>query len=1094
MAQAEFTEHVLQIIKRSISAQNESQIKAESEALDLLISNEQFIPALFQICQNPAQEHSAIQYTLVLLKSIANQCATGQIEQVRLFASTIILFFEMEHLERHKKILIEILKLTLVPPFDYENRKDIGSPFHSIFKSMFDSGKSSTESLHQMSLKSLENQLIYFNICFNTESSFADQQTFYLDYLTRVWDVLLGYIMELALEKYNDSGLRDPANLARCLSILKATKVFGKTLKEACAIFFAPGSSFSRKYQYLYNLFMIPYQLTTMQIGSLGTLKNNFFKPTSNPDINTLVLKIRRRGLANYISLSCLLGSLPRDILPEDTFDRQENYTRLIIQCLLSVMNFKSMRECYELQLNPNTANLMMTAINFLNYAAEVFEYYELFAEKKNDLIIGVVYPLMATTPQRIHKSEDQPDEFIQEEVSKCGAKKVEIIACNASIFLDTLCYKIDGAMTIAVQTLLEMIKFDVSLESTTAIGKYPHLAIAAGYPIFTEQTNELRIEFALGVLSGMRDQMLKRDDLFKDLRSFFLAYFNTLVNSTGIIKFRFILFSIVYIAAFFPTGARDDQQNLRHMAQVLEWVISNLVDETIVGRIAAKMLLVFLKREKNDKLVFPLVFNQLIEVANKILQTTALNNVFLVLRGVIGRYSHQFVFSEVAFKTTMSNIVHRIIHESKNSTKESNIVITHCFGMILSCASDKMLVTKYGGVFEEMIPPVLQIVDGVKNNIDEDIIELVILFADMSERMPKHSQQLFVLLPKIQSYNDGKLAQIFPLLNRYFVYGANDLTSQHVDQVLYMVRESFAKNSPATKTWEYYDADTLALVQVMLQTVSPLMNNEHWQNIVEVLNRYMDMNEIELKPEVVFLTDKVLGLYLCLLISSPADALSELKSGAKLAKLSVKLFENLNAFQTHYDLKVLTVGVGRIIHLLGHDRSADGAKALQITLHWFIPYLKLNQLLNMTSLLTVLKKSRGLNAYETKIWTDFMSILSLFPALQKDDRYTLSGEKEYDDIDNILNDEHGIKGKEKMQTVSRIVSPILKVDEYLNLRAILKQVSEDPVAWNRVLDSIRGSPAEAAFQEVTRNIEYVYPYENIPDRGVARKIAHIAK
>ena len=123
--------------------------------------------------------------------------------------------------------------------------------------------------------------------------------------------------------------------------------------------------------------------------------------------------------------------------------------------------------------------------------------------------------------------------------------------------------------------------------------------------------------------------------------------------------------------------------------------------------------------------------------------------------------------------------------------------------------------------------------------------------------------------------------------------------------------------------------------------------------------------------------------------------------------------------------------------------------------------------------MLKSIQGTRSLNPYEVRTLQEFEGLVKSFPKLDMHSYFTLSHADFYRNIDEDEPPEDRIS-KEKEQLIHDIVSPIEKVDEYVQLRDVLAKIANDPATWAAIAKSIERSPAATFLSEVTQRIEYV--------------------
>ena len=1096
MQQPDFEETLLSLIQQVLQATTTQGLQNEETVLGEMLKGPSSLSAVFSIFQKRELSQNVFSYLQIILKSYSKMGDKFNLQQSEFFLSNIILLFENPKFERtQKKGFAEILKSVLaINPITSEHPPAFQNIRHTFFE-MFKMNLNSENAFKNLNLDNFENLLTYFSIYYQTAKNDLGEDLFFLDFLIKISDVIIQLMSDIHSEHYSQTQLTNQTNVQTCEKILHIIHLFAKTFRSASQSLLSKTAILNHKQRYVTKALNIGFQLVAIRIGDA----RSFFRPTNSTKLNSLASKIRAKGIAIFNFMMDTYHTFPTSSKEQNEVDLNEGLASSICVSLVESISFQDNASLSLVKQDKFQRKLLINSIKFMTVCCSDLRFYEFFMNNRNKIIFEVILPLLMTSTEDLEEAVENPDEFAIHNFDFVKHKRLVLIKSVVGRFLDTLCFSIDGILTMVVKLMLEIL--------TNSLSSSPVIESAGMCPLFkhfqttyfcVNQSPEFRVESALFLLSGLHQLISTRTDLMNQISHLFMNSFRVLITGTPIVRCRLVIFVSCFTDTIFQGTSQENSTSdptFMALVDVFKWVLSQVEEQEFLSKMATKVLLSFVKKENVNPNLLPAIIENIVGIFNHSILNSDNPNLFHFFRTVVAKYSESFRNSNEYMTLTLQNLISKILQQSNLETKESKGMIDCCFQILSTLANDSELAIKHSDKFDCLWPILFPLLETKEVDFDEDIIEIIITISNATKKMTCHHQRLFNLLPRLQTNNKFQLTQIFPLVNRFLSFQLNDLTSQHISVLLQMIEISISKNENGSESWEYYDADSLTLLHVIIQFASQKFNKDQLAILFRIISVYLDFETLAFNRKVHFLIDKIIGLCFCLFLYFPIDHLDGLASVSFLSNLSQLTFVNLHEFETPYDCKLMTLGIVRILRLLLQNFSENSHPHVWKILNWFVPLLKLQELKPKVNLLNQLSSRRNLNTYESGILKEQEFILKEFPEMIGN--YSEFGDvlgNEHLEIETLVENPEAKISKDKFNVVHRIISPLMTVDEYAQFEEVALEIKKQDHLMTQIKTGAINQIALNYFNEVAHRIHYVKPKNGKDNELILRKIVKITR
>ena len=1083
MNQNEFENSVHNLVTQVINETDNEKREAMEKQLTEASAKPEYIHALFGLITNPQVIKPIRMYLCILLKGAADKSSTFTEEQGLMIVNRIVAILQSPAIDIEiKRDLSIALKLSLSQPAVRSSKTVIAMRKHlfELLKSIdLDECKDRIKDKHQV---------MCFLFCHKALSSSSTDVATQLmlselnPMLLRFFSVVVEPLLTtLAGDMFSRTHISNEASQVACQDILDVLELYARAFKQMLHRAKKYAGTKKVKVEELAEAVRILQALFLTKIGNLNVHSINFiFEMTQFPELN------RKLNIIQIKVIECLLIylkaflklSTDRDLSSKQVKFSESQFrsiNKLILESMYVFFSSQSFSP-EALSENKRLDNLIRLCLKFLSTACSDFRFFEPFSQAKHLIFRDIILPNITTSRAEKQNFVDNPDEFLAYTFDFLEERKSKTLKITMINFFDNLCKYIDGMVTYVFHTLIDVLKFVIEGSQADQLEtKYPSLKQIVGSNFWNLNHDEAKVETTLLMLTCFKDWVLPRKELTAIIESFQVSYgFPILAQSNSdLIKSRFILFSVYYLEAI-HNGA--DGSSISKTLDICNWVLGQISGNDAKSKTAIKCFFILLKQKKSSD-ILNLMFSHLAEIFNNLIVDSDSAEFLLMIKILVFKHGNLYNDSPATFEALITRLIMRIVKEHSQQKANSNVIINSCFTILGAITCKDSLVLNFFDILDRSISSLLPYITNERVNWDEEVVEFYIAASAAAKRFSSNAEQIFALCSILQQNYNGKITLILPLINHMLAFSPHIFNNDKVKQILTIVKNCLM--TPMTENQsEYYYADAYLLLQVTIQTVPQHFTAADVHDCLVFFESCYVQIHNTVNAHTIFLRDKVMGVLCSLLLKFSDLVMPSLTETHKLHGYLEYIRLNLHHFVTGYEIKlVITSMVTALRYVFSHN-PPESQVIIVTLLDWLIPYMAINQMKGLIETYKNLAKKRQYKQEEIKAFNEYEELISLFPEIGLDeDRY-------FDDKDpingevltalDIMGASEDRPKEEKRQLVMRIITPLQRHDEYLDLRNLVHYLKESNSSILYNLTMMLGPMAQKYFNQVAFKTQYV--------------------
>ena len=812
--------------------------------------------------------------------------------------------------------------------------------------------------------------------------------------------------------------------------------------------------------QEIQNIFLI-------SIGNLAKNKSNILFDITNFEIlNKKLNKIKTQSLKILIIFSNYQGI---------NFDKKP----LQIYKILGKIILESLYTFYKDPKTPlNTPNnqqlkkLLVTSLNYLIKISKDFEYYEIFANIKQKLIIDILIPNLTTNNKEIENLTDNPEEFINATLDQfyfnCSTLKGKI-----GDLIENISINIDGVLTYIVKIVVELMRFLIERAPQESIEMdFMVLKDLKGSRVFKEFDDVQKMDICLVVLTCLKSKVEMRPDLISYLDFFLKKYYRFFFNSPVLIQTRFIFFISDYLNLIpQPESYDNDNKEVNKLKlELMVYLLKVSGGKGVMSLAALKNLDLFTKKEfhqLNDKDFLEQLALPFLEIIiKKVEEEDDVTGNIVCLNIFIRENTEFFSKHSKIFEKIISVVVNRIKTEEELNNEYKKVKIISLWKIILLIIEEKNFVNYLPAIdsnLKTLIPYL------IKDNVKEWDTEFFTAYINMiyfSNKIPQCADKLFDILSiLINSYN-GALLLCYSVINSFLYYFPDFFTAEKIDK-LFQIFQITLKASldqdeyPKKKTL----SDVLLLLQISIQTIGNKFNEKHinyCKNIYDKLSQSIKNKILE-----DFFIEKVQGVILSMFISLPEITWNLYSNN--LIDILGNIINNSENYETHYEIKLLNLGLISIFKLVV-EKAGQEYETISDILNFLVIYMKFYQNHQNCEIFHRRKKKLKLNDFQKNYFEIENMLLRGLPFGGENKWYKFHENTYYEDFE----DEYKMDTLLKSELASKIYSKILLLDEYKEFGNLLIALKKNNPGFFKNIKNHLNDLTKKFLGEIAHNIRTI--------------------
>lgn len=1078
----EFEKYLHNLVTQVINeVDNDKREALEKELTDAAASPE-YIFALFSLTTNPQVLKPIRSYFFILLKAAADKASSMTQEQGLLLVNQIVAVLQNPAVDLEIKQDISIvLKLSLSPPAIRSSKTVIVMRKH-----LFELLKNIDLNDPNTQIRD-KNQAMCFLFCHRAlSSSSTDVATqLMLSDLNPMLIRFFGVVVEplltsLAGDMFSRANITNEQSQVACQDILDILELYVRAFKQMSKRSKKYASSKKIKIPELADAVRVLQALFLTKIGNLNIHSSNFmFEMTQFPELN------RKLNVIQLKVVHCILiyfKSFLRLTSDHDLSNKQVKFTesqfRSINKLILESMFVFFSSQNFNPELLPENKHLQLlikNCLKFLSFACSDFRFFEPFSQAKHFIFRDIILPNITMSTTEKENFTDNPDEFVAYTFDFIDERKSKTLKTAMIGFFDKLCKYIDGMVTYVFHLLIDMLKFVIEGSKLDQLeAKYPSLKQIVGSNFWNKNNDETKVEISLLMLTCFEYWVLPRKELMTAVEFFQTNYgFPVLAQSTSdLVKSRFILFSVYYLEAI-HNGAEGE--NIGKTLEICNWVLGQISGNDAKSKTAIKCFFVLLKQKKSSD-IFNMMFSHLAEIFNNLVLESNSLDFLLMIKIFVYKYGSLYNDYPAAFETLITRLIMRIVKEHTQKNNEYTVVINQAFNVIGTITCNSSLMINFFDILDRSISSLLPYIASEKLNWDEEIVEFYIASSKAAKRFSSNAEQIFALCPILQQNYNGKITMILPLINHMLAYCPKIFNNDKIKQIMTIVKNCLMAQL-AEKQAEFYYADAYLLLQVTIQ------NAPHHFTAVDVHDClvffescYVQIHHT-INSQTIFLRDKVMGVLCSLLFKFSDVVMPALIENKKFLAYSEYIRSNIHHFITDYEIKLVIASMITALRFVFAQNPSDSQEIIVTLLNWLVPYMAINQMNGLIKNYKTFAKKREPKQEELKAFAEYDELLRLFPEMNLDEDH------EFDE-DNVINGEinpmeimeaaEDRPNEEKRQLVMRLITPLDRHDEYLDLRNLVQHLAETNSSILYNLTRLLNPIAQKYFNQVAFKTQYV--------------------
>ncbi|KRX04002.1 Armadillo-type fold [Pseudocohnilembus persalinus] len=620
---------------------------------------------------------------------------------------------------------------------------------------------------------------------------------------------------------------------------------------------------------------------------------------------------------------------------------------------------------------NEQMSKLLVENLNFIKVCMGQQDFYHLFAENKNTLLLNVILPLMRTTPSEIDDFQDNPQQFVNLALDTCDKQLSDTHKTAASQLLEILCDNIDGCTTYVGAVTLSTIRYSLNqIYYPQQTQNEDYAQLSQQYPSLADQWNslflrhsspEIRIETSLVALSVMSYLTQKRPDILQEIENLFQEnekfFFVLKENNYRLIQARLCLFLGYYIDSIFVK--KNQQEFLKRCTDFLI-ECTQLSEQPSISQQAIDSLVNVYDDEdfgvKFQNSIIP-SFATLIQL----IPTCQCNQFLDLISSIISNYSNTLIQDHQLILKCISQLVERVNTEFKliqNTQKDNQLTINKCWNIIRSIAENDDYIPTLANEIENILEPLLIAIQHPdKIEFDDDIILTISSFLKKTQSVTRMTAELIPYFPGVLQKQKFVFGHMFSCLNYLIEYGHkyfNINNQQSIDNLKLVLQLSVQSLlHEGNDVSEADNAEGATIIQLVLQNYYDLLNE---QTLVDIFQAALQRLKSEKKMENNFFRGRVLGIFLSAFNANLQRTVGLLQD--QLDQIFSLLLEKSSHYTTNYDIKVFIMGISVFLnHLTEISQNQTLAQFVPSMLEYLVTLLKKQQ--------SVEQKDKNKNSYQ---------------------------------------------------------------------------------------------------------------------------------
>lgn len=781
-----------------------------------------------------------------------------------------------------------------------------------------------------------------------------------------------------------------PPQLDRHLAFLTT---FGQSLSRYLKSLLRTDVSRAKVKGFLEALVPAAMALFQTRVAALTPSPASFLlSPTATPEIDSKLASLHHRALESMETaarLSLRLANDPSMLV----FEQSPAFTALSALLGLTVSSYRG-RGLADLPL-PKPTKSVLKLLLFLSSCA-AFE--DFFWTQKEALLRDLLLPLFALTSEALRDSVDNPVEFVRETWNLVFEQpQPKSLKQLSAALLRNMMSKVSGFATLMGSFLAE-------------------LAASQG-PATAANQRALNWLFLMPALTA--GNVRARPDLSLLVGRIVSQSAAAVMSDSApeVVKSRFMTLVLANLTGLFDLGSETGREGFYGFCQ---WLLAETGRAGVAGLTAAKCLGSIVKSKKFGGPLVDRLAGPLIEFAASGSLEAAKLDFLASLRGILGSHPQKAAGFHPQLLRLSLGCLGRCRKSSAGSSSAENALIDQCFSFVETVARLPEFVERNWEALENALAD-LFLSDQFELSLwTDNVVSLLSVCCETSKSL---GTRRFEVFGRALAIFQSCPKEAFQLVNLLLCCHSDELTASHVAAILATVET--VTGQPTAKDL----GEARAAAHLLLQVTVQCWGNRADEAVAERATRVFERALSGGRQWTMSLdgVDKAVGLALSMTLCLPRPMTRSLATKETIGRLSQLAQNNLGAFVTKYEVKLLCIG---FIGLVSEALAQGFEGVVSEVLGWLIPFMKLQQVRPLAQLIATF--DRTLTDYEGRIVDDYQELT---------DELRLAGEEDEWGFDPTVDTSEGEEGhgvtKRKLALVERLKSPISEVDEYEQLRSL---------------------------------------------------------
>ena len=752
-----------------------------------------------------------------------------------------------------------------------------------------------------------------------------------------------------------------------------------------------------------------------------------------------------------------------------------------------------------DIYLDVDLHTLVVETVGILTNGSYNCEVFGSLAEKKSELLRLVFLPSCVQDSMMLENLNSNEDEYVHRNFYFMSDRRKDYNMRMISIkSLKILCSHLDGFLSEVINLVINTVTISLghmTVDQITNQQQKMRFLELTQTNFWTEVDTRLKIDSCFLILTELSISVLQRPDLIKKIEDFIKLVFQQLTIQCEdiLIITRMILFCGKYMDILF-------QNEESVLVDIVKWILMNLPLQDVRGCAAELIVFNIMVKDNNKRKanvgeeikIFtddPAISSLAIQNLMQRISSTFRPNLIEAFMSLVKLNSSFFVDNPVLFEQYLKNISLIIQEISQENNQEQKSLIGNVWYLVKQVCETKEIYLKYREFIEKTVSDLFPLVDKMdkENNFDSDLIECLVAWNNHSEEVSKYALAFIPYMEKVQNKNEGSLGTMYNLLNNYFIYAKDKFSLQDIQMVLAMALKSINvpeqnENNHPMFMGGVSIAQGFLMIQMIMMNMSHLVpdptlesiigmfktfylkNLESIQNMYREID-YFDDNYEEIvfqNSQPMFYFDKMMGVFLMGAYLFPEKVLKhflefeystqimEEHKPLKFTFIIDLICSRFDEFSSKYDQKLWMMSFSRMIDFFLNSFQESGRQE-HLDLISFLVYKSVLVLKSIQ--LNIKISNEHWNIQKNNRFMDlFMESCDEFNQIREMLKITRSAQNLYnqssnffdmyddDDDEDELNDYNFVE-IEKKNIMKDVKSPLLKMDEIEEFRAVMQKV-----------------------------------------------------